>query len=90
MSAVDAGTQLSGYFRPSQGENDSQEIQAGNWIASVAGLVSIIIDYRSNSLIVKGNQSVLRNAERILGELDVDTSETAHVVKVFKVFNTLA
>ncbi|MDG2013836.1 MAG: secretin N-terminal domain-containing protein, partial [Pirellulaceae bacterium] len=90
MSAVDAGTQLAGYFRPSQGETDFQEVQAGNWIASVAGLVSIIIDYRSNSLIVKGNQSVLRNAERILSELDVDTSETAHVVKVFKLFNTLA
>lgn len=90
MSAVDAGTQLSGYFRPSQGETDFQEIQAGNWIASVAGLVSIIIDYRSNSVIVKGNQSVLRNAERILSELDIDTSDTAHVVRFFKVYNTLA
>ncbi len=90
MSAVDAGSRLQGYFRQSQGEDDSQEVQTGNWIAALEGLVSIVVDYRSNSVIVKGNQRVLRNAERILEELDVDETGTTYVVRFIPVYNTLA
>ena len=92
MSAVDAGTRLQGYFRETSAEGNQgvQELQPGNWIAAFEGLVSIIVDYRSNSLIVKGNQRVLKNAERIIAELDVDEGGASHEVRFFQIYNTLA
>ncbi len=60
MSAMDAGLKLRAYFYT--GEQDNETVDSTEWIASLHGPVSIIVDYRSNSVIVKGNAEVLRRA----------------------------
>ncbi len=88
MSAVDAGLKLRGYFWTGEAENDT--VDSAQWIASLHGPVAIITDYRSNSLIVKGNAAVLQRAANLIAELDVVKTETRDIVRVFNIHNALA
>ncbi|MGI9518101.1 MAG: secretin N-terminal domain-containing protein, partial [Pirellulaceae bacterium] len=88
MSAVDMAIRLRGYFSNTSGE--SYQVDPDNWIATVEGPIHIISDYRSNTLIVKGNTGVLRTAEQLISELDVSETATKHVVRIFQIRNTLA
>ena len=94
MSAVDMALRLQGYFRQGGGDGGfggEGVVQLQEWIAAIEGPVSLIPDYRSNSLIVKGNKQILATAERLIDELDVAESTGAkHVVKFFDVHNNLA
>lgn len=92
ISAQDAALRLQGYFRqaPEDLTQNSQPLTPDDWIAAFEGPVSFVIDYRSNSLIVKGNQRVLRSAERLIGELDIDESDATHVVRFFQLYNAAA
>lgn len=88
MSSMDAALKLRAFFYTGEQENETVDPQ--EWIASLHGPVAIIMDYRINSVIVKGNAEVLRRAEALLAQLDVVDLETKSVVRVFPVYNTLA
>ncbi len=88
VSAVDAAQQLRGYFFTPASDNET--VPSEEWITSVHGPVSIILDYRSNSVIVKGNAEVLRRAENLINKVDVEESESRNVVRVFHIRNAVA
>ena len=82
ISAADAKARLDAYF--GQGEQGGGENQLPS------SPVTMIVDYRSNSLTVRGAPQLLAQAANILYELDVDRSGAVNVVRVFKLKNTLA
>ncbi len=88
MSSVDAAQKLRAYFYT--GESPNETVQPETWIASLHGPVAVITDFRSNSLIVKGNAEVIRRAERFLTEVDTNQLDTKNIVRVFSVRNALA
>ena len=82
ISAADAKTRLDTYFsQANQGDGDNQLPSAP---------VTTIVDFRSNSLIVRGAPQFLAQAAQLVRELDIDKSKAVNVVRVFPLKNTLA
>ena len=95
MSAIDLANRLRGYFRPlNDATAQVQALNSENWVSAFEGLVSIIVDFRSNSVVVKGNQRVLSTAQKLVDELDIDGTQDSrvakHTVRFFPVRNTSA
>lgn len=91
ISAQDAASRLQAYFTPANDQDaagfQNQQLQG---VLASAGPASIVVDYRANALLIKGNQRVQEVARGIIAELDVDESDATHVVRFFPVFNALA
>lgn len=87
MSAIDAQTRLNAYFGQQQ---QQQQGVPGAATTSPASPLTIVADYRSNSLIVKSGSANLALVEKILKELDVVDSEAQNEVRVIPVRNAMA
>jgi len=88
MSVVDAANRISSYFGQ---PTDSQAGLVGPQTADAAALpVTVVTDYRSNTLIVKTSARNMRVVEQLLAELDTDDTEATNEVRVFPLRNALA
>ncbi len=83
MSAIDARERINAYFAI------QQQQQPGQANTSTSP-ITIVADYRSNSLIVKGGAANLALIDKLLVELDVDTSESKNEVTVIPIHNAVA
>ncbi len=81
MSAFDAATRLRLYF---------QTVDVGAVDTTPFEPYTVIDDYRSNTLVVKGSQRSLEITAELLTQWDVDESESVNVVRVFRLRNALA
>lgn len=82
ISAADAKARLDAYFgQAGEGDSDTR-------LPAIP--VATIVDYRSNSLIVKGSPQFLNQAESLLAQIDVAKSQATNEVRVFPLKNTLA
>lgn len=82
ISAADAKTRLDTYFsQANTGDGDNQ---------LPSSPVTTIVDFRSNSLIVRAGPKFLAQAAQIIQQLDVDKSKAVNIVRVFPLKNTLA
>ena len=81
MSAADAKSRLLTYF-------NKLNIADGTPLPSPP--VTVVADFRSNTVIVKGAKQFIHEAEQFLKSIDVDDSGKQSVVKVFPLRNTLA
>ena len=83
IAAADAKVRLDAYFgqAPDQGAGDNQ---------LPSSPVTTIVDFRSNSLIVRGAPQLLERAAQIIQDIDVDETPSVNVVKVIPLRNTLA
>ena len=80
MSAIDAKQRIDDYF-------------AGDLSTAPEDLppsVSVIADYRSNSLIVRASPRALAQITKLLEELDTNDSKSVNAVKVFPLKNSVA
>ncbi len=82
VAAADAKTRLDTYF--------SQANTGGGDNQLPSSPVTTIVDFRSNSLIVRAAPQFLVRAAQIVKEIDVDKSKAVNVVRVFPLKNTLA
>ena len=85
MSAIDARERINAYF----GQQQQQAGQANAANQPVSPL-TIVADYRSNSIIVKAGAANLALVEKLLFELDVDKSDSKNEVKVIQLRNAVA
>lgn len=90
ISARDAADRLEAYFTTTDANATAGFQNQLDGILASAGPISVVIDFRANALLIKGNQRVQSTAKGILEALDVDESEATHVVRFFPVFNAVA
>jgi type II secretory pathway component GspD/PulD (secretin) len=83
MSAIDAKNRIEDYFGNSQ-QNPRTETEPPS-LPSV-----VILDYRSNTLIVKATEPLLAQVQLLLDEIDVVDIVTTDVVRVIPLKNSLA
>ena len=83
IAAADAKVRIDAYFGQAadQGSGENQ---------LPSSPVTTIVDFRSNSLIVRGAPQLIERAAQLLAELDVNDSLAVNVVRVFPLRNTLA
>jgi type II secretory pathway component GspD/PulD (secretin) len=81
MSAADAKSRLLTYF-------NKLNIADGTQLPSPP--VTVVADFRSNTVIVKGAKQFIQEADLFLKSIDVDDSGKKSVVRVFPLRNTLA
>ncbi len=86
MSAIDAQARLNSYFAQQQ----QQAAAPGAAAAQTVSPVTIVADYRSNSLIVKSGAANLALVEKLLNELDVVDSPAKNEVRVIPIHNAVA
>ena len=82
ISAADAKARLDTYF------NQANIGQGDNQLPSAP--VTVVADFRSNTVVVKGAIQFIRQAEQFLATVDVARSTKTNQVKVFPLRNTLA
>jgi len=83
IAAADAKVRLDAYFGQAADQGAGE-----NQLPSSA--VTTIVDFRSNSLIVRGAPQLLDRASQLIQQLDVNTSPAVNVVRVIPLKNTLA
>lgn len=84
MSAIDAQSRLNAYF-------NQQQPQAGAGAGTAApGPITIVADYRSNSIIVKSGLANLALVEKLLNELDVVDTAAVNEVRIIPIHNAVA
>ena len=83
IAAADAKVRIDAYFGQAadQGSGENQ---------LPSSPVTTIVDFRSNSLIVRGAPQLIERAAQLLAELDVNDTAAVNVVRVFPLRNTLA
>ena len=81
MSAADAKSRLLTYF-------NQAFPGAGTQLPSPP--VTVVADFRSNTVIVKGAKQFIQQAEQFLKSIDVEEAGKRNVVRVFPLRNTLA
>ena len=80
LSAIDAKRRLEEFF---SGGNAGAAFPVGSW--------TVVADYRSNTVVVRGDTSVQQQAKLLIAAMDVDTSVAAkQEVKVFQLQNAAA
>ena len=82
LSAADARDRLQSYF-------NQANLPAGDNQLPTAP-VTVVADFRSNTVIVKGASQFIKQAEDFLATIDVDTTDNTKDVRVFQLKNTLA
>ncbi|MCH2182819.1 MAG: hypothetical protein MK108_12515 [Mariniblastus sp.] len=82
ISAVDAKQRIDEYF--------GQATQNALVEPPETLPVYTIADYRSNTLIVKASQQLLRQVDQLIKDLDVDDSGAKNLIKIFPIRNVLA
>jgi len=81
MSAADAKSRLLTYFN---------QANPGEGTALPSPPVTVVADFRSNTVIVKGAKQFIKQAEDFLNAIDVDKTGKSSVVRIFPLRNTLA
>ena len=83
IAAADAKVRIDAYFGQAadQGTGENQ---------LPSSPVTTIVDFRSNSLIVRGAPQLIERAAQLIADLDVDHSAAVNVVRIFPLKNTLA
>jgi general secretion pathway protein D len=95
-SAVDLETRINGFFQGTTGTGAApvaaQPAPAGaNTVRpGLATKARVSSDYRSNSLIVKASPREMIEVEKLIEELDVESSETENSVAVFPLKHAVA
>ena len=82
-SAVDVEARIRGFFVEKPGSDDEDRVALGT-------RVKILADFRTNSLIVQASPREMVEVEKLVGELDVESTSAQNDVKVFRLKNTLA
>jgi type II secretion system protein D len=85
MSAIDARERLNAYFAQQQAVT-GQAAPTGQTTSPI----TIIADYRSNAIIVRGGTAHFTVVEKLLAELDVVDTGSKNEVRVFPLRNALA
>jgi type II secretory pathway component GspD/PulD (secretin) len=82
VSAADAKRRLDEFF--SGGDNPENALPVGSW--------TVVADYRSNVVVVRGNAQVLRQAELLVNAIDIDDEsvKSTKEVRVFQLQNAVA
>lgn len=81
IAAADAKVRLDAFF--------GQSVQGGNTQVPTAP-VTVIPDFRSNTVTVKGPKQFILDAERLLAKIDVIDTDAANIVKVIPLRNAIA
>lgn len=87
MSAIDAQQRLTAYFATQQQQPGAAP---GAQAAQAPPPLTIVADYRSNTIVVKAGASTLALVEKLLAEFDVDSSSSKNEVRVIPIHNAVA
>ncbi|QEG23212.1 secretin N-terminal domain-containing protein [Mariniblastus fucicola] len=81
VSAPDAKRRLEEFFR---GNQDGEAFPVGAW--------TVVADYRSNVIVVRGNAQVIQQAKLLISAIDIDEDEVLSTksVRVFQLQNAIA
>ncbi len=90
MSAVNAETYIRNFYGTVTGAAVGAAQQTQQTVRGLSPRVTVIADYRSNSLIVQASPRDLEEVSKLLKELDVDKTEATVEVRVFPLRNSLA
>ncbi|QDV26649.1 secretin N-terminal domain-containing protein [Aureliella helgolandensis] len=82
-SAVDIEERIQLFFVEQPGSNDAVRTGLGT-------RVKIVSDYRTNSLIIQASPREMLEVEKLISELDVESTEAESELRVFRLKNTLA
>ena len=82
VSALDAETTISEFFVSREGDGEPR--------TGLGIQVQVLADYRSNSLIVQASPRDLAEVERLIENIDINKTENAAELRVFRLRNALA
>lgn len=82
-SAVDVEERIREFFVENPGADDGQRSGLGT-------RVKVIADFRTNSLIVQASPREMVEVEKLIDDLDVESTTAENAVRVFRLKNTLA
>ncbi len=82
-SAVDAEETIRSFFVENPGSEDDVRVGLGT-------RVKILADFRTNSLILQGAPREIEEVEKLIKEIDVESTTTTNEVRVFPLKNALA